>query len=142
MFLSSDVIATLLDESRTIAVVGLSSNPRRPSYEVAQYLQAHGYRIVPVNPTYAGETILNEPCYRSLTEAAQAVAQRGVQIDIVDCFRKSETIPPIAQEAVAIGARCLWLQLGVYHAEAANFARAAGLAVVMERCLKIEHMQR
>src|SRR4051812_47489430 len=102
-----DTISTLLTTSRTIAIVGLSIDPVRPSHEVAQYLQRHGYRIVPVNPTYAGQEILGEYCYATLTQAAAALESDKIRVDIVDCFRKSEAIAPIADEAIAIGARCL-----------------------------------
>jgi len=127
----------ILGTCRTIAVVGLSPQWHRPSYFAAKYMQAHGYRIVPVNPS--AQEILGEPCHASVTAAAAALAQRGEKIDMVDCFRRSDDIPPIAQEAIAIGAKCLWLQLGVVHEAAAAQARAAGLDVVMDRCVKIEH---
>lgn len=128
-------ISELLANTKTIAVVGLSPKTHRASYEVAAYLQAHGYRILPINPSHAGKLILGEQCFASLQEAAQAVKQ----IDIVDCFRKSEDIMPIAEETIEIGARCLWMQLGIVNEEAANKARAAGITVVMNHCLKIEH---
>ena len=128
-------IPQLLSEARTIAVVGLSSKPERASHQVAAYLQQHGHRIIPVNPTYAGQSILGEHCYATLTQVSR---EHGV-IDIVDCFRKSEDIVPIAEQSVAIGARCLWLQLGVVNEDAARLAQKAGLLVVMDRCLKIEH---
>lgn len=128
-------IAELLANSKTIAVVGLSPKPHRASYEVAAYMQQHGYRIVPVNPSYAGKLILGEQCYASLQDAAHAVNQ----IDIVDCFRKAEDIMPIADAAIEIGARCLWMQLGIVNEEAARKARKAGIAVVLNHCLKIEH---
>jgi predicted CoA-binding protein len=128
-------IPQLLSAARTIAVVGLSSRPDRASHQVASYLQQHGHRIIPVNPTYAGQSILGEHCYATL---AQVAREHGV-IDIVDCFRKSEDILPIAEQAVAIGARCLWLQLGVVNEEAARLAQKAGMLVVMDHCLKIEH---
>lgn len=124
----------------TIAVVGLSSKADRPSHEVAQYMQAHGYRIIPINPTYAGTHILGEYCHASLTEAAEALASQGTNIEIVDCFRKSNAMLPIAAEAISIGARCLWMQLGVINEAAASKATDAGLRVVMDRCIKIEHM--
>jgi predicted CoA-binding protein len=136
----SDIIADILRTSRTIAVVGLSTNPARDSHEVAEYLQRKGYRIVPVNPTYAGQEILGERCHASLHDAASALNKDGVAIDVVDCFRKSEAIEPIADEAIAIGARCLWMQLGVINENAAAKARDAGLAVVMNHCIKVEHM--
>jgi uncharacterized protein len=127
----------ILGTCRTIAVVGLSPQWHRPSFFAAKYMQAHGYRIVPVNPGAA--EILGERCHPSVTEAARVLAAQGHRIDMVDCFRKSEDIPPLAQEAIAIGAKCLWLQLGVVNEPAAAAARAAGLDVVMDRCVKIEH---
>jgi predicted CoA-binding protein len=133
-------IATLrriLGTCKTIAVVGLSPQWHRPSFFAAKYMQAHGYRIVPVNPS--APEILGEASYPSVTAAAQALAAQGQRIDLVDCFRKSEDIPPIADEAIAIGAKCLWLQIGVVNDAAAAQARAAGLDVVMDRCVKIEH---
>jgi predicted CoA-binding protein len=132
-------IIQILQDSHTVAVVGLSNNPDRASHEVAEYLQEHGYKIVPVNPVYAGQQILGEPVYASLKEAADALASRGQRIDIVDCFRKAEDIPPLAKEAIAVRAGCLWMQLGIENQAAADLARAAGLEVVMNRCTKIEH---
>jgi predicted CoA-binding protein len=132
-------VKEILQDSKTIAVVGMSSRPERDSFIVANYLQAHGLRVVPVNPTYAGTEILGEKVYTSLQEAADALAAAGQQIDIVDCFRKSDDIAPIAREAIAIRARCLWMQLGVENRAAADMAVAAGLDVVMDRCIKIEH---
>lgn len=129
----------ILAASRTIAVVGLSADPDRPSHEVAEYMQRHGYRIVPVNPTYAGTHILGEHCYATLTQAATAASESGSNIDIVDCFRKSEFIMPIVEEAIAIHARCVWMQLGVMDPAAAAKAEAAGLFAVMDKCIKIEH---
>ena len=117
---------------RTIAVVGLSPMPHRDSHHVAQYMQSHGYRIVPVNPTYAGATILGERCYPDL-------AAIPGHVDLVDVFRKPADAVDIARQAVAIGAGTLWLQIGVISAEAAAIARAGGLEVVMDRCVKIEH---
>lgn len=127
----------ILGNCRTLAVVGLSPQWHRPSFFAAKYMQAHGYRIVPVNP--GATEILGERAYPSVTAAAQALATQGQRIDMVDCFRRSEDIPPIADEAIAIGAKCLWLQLGVVNEDAAAKARAAGLDVVMDRCVKIEH---
>jgi uncharacterized protein len=126
-------IATLreiLAQARTIAVVGLSQNWHRPSNFAAKYLKHHGYRIIPVNPMY--DEVLGERCYPSLSAIPEAV-------DIVDCFRKAEDIPPLAEEAIAIGARVLWMQLGIVHLPAATMAANAGLKVVMDRCIKIEH---
>ncbi|KRD14654.1 MULTISPECIES: CoA-binding protein [Acidovorax] len=139
-----DTISTLRDiltHCRTLAVVGLSPQWHRPSYFAAKYMQAHGYRIVPVNPLVAreGGQILGETAYASVADAAQALAARGERIDMVDCFRKSEDIPPLAGEAIAIGARCLWLQLGVFNETARLQAKAAGLQVIENRCVKIEH---
>ena len=128
-----DDIATLrriLKDSRTIAVVGLSANWYRPSYFAAKYMQEHGYRIIPVNPQY--DNILGEPCRKSLADIPE-------KVDIVDCFRRSEEIPAIAEEAIAIGAKVLWMQLGVTSEAARRRAQAAGLEVVEDRCVKIEH---
>jgi hypothetical protein len=127
----------ILGTCRTIAVVGLSPQWHRPSFFAAKYMQEHGFRVVPVNP--GATEILGERCYPSVTAASEALARDGHGIDMVDCFRRSEDIPPIADEAIAIGAKCLWLQLGVVHEAAAARARAAGLDVVMDRCVKIEH---
>jgi predicted CoA-binding protein len=129
-------IHTILDHCRTVAVVGLSPRPHRDSYQVARYMQAQGWRIVPVNPNASGE-ILGERVYPSLREAAQ-----HARIELVNCFRNSADIPPIVEEAIAIGAQAVWMQLGVEHAAAADRARAAGLAVVQNRCLKIDHAAR
>lgn len=132
-------IDEILKASKTIAVVGMSNKTDRDSFIVARYLQSHGYRVVPVNPTYAGTEILGEKVHASLHEAAAALAAAGQQIDVVDCFRKSADIPPVAREAVAIRARVLWMQLGVENQDAADMASAAGLDVVMNHCIKIEH---
>lgn len=126
-------IAAILDGGLTVAVVGLSPSPERDSHRVARYMQAQGWRIVPINPNASG-MLLGEPVYPSLTEAA-----RHARIDLVNCFRKSAEIPPIVEEAIAIGAPALWLQLGVVHETAAARARAAGLRVVQNRCLMIDH---
>lgn len=136
---STDSIAAIITECKTIAIVGFSPKPERPSHGVAQYLQRHGYRIVPINPGLSGTQQLGETCYANLTEAADAIKQEGGQIEMVDCFRRSEAIDQLADEAIAIGARCLWMQLGVINSTAAGKARAAGLAVVVDRCTKIEH---
>ncbi|HJV83070.1 CoA-binding protein [Noviherbaspirillum sp.] len=136
---NEDFIPALLGDSHTIAVVGLSSHEDRPSYEVAHYMQSHGYRIVPVNPTYAGTHILGEHCYSSLHDAAAAVEKEGGRIDIVDCFRKSEHILPVVEDAIAIKAPCVWMQIGVINQAAADKAEAAGLKVVMDKCIKVEH---
>jgi hypothetical protein len=137
-----DLIARMLARCRTIAVVGMSINPERDSHQVARYLQNNGYRIVPVNPTYAGKTILGEQCHASLHDAADKLENEGRSIDMVDCFRRSDAMEAIADAAINIGAQCLWMQLGVVNEAAADKARAAGLAVVMDRCTKIEHAYR
>ncbi|MGZ3158553.1 MAG: CoA-binding protein [Burkholderiaceae bacterium] len=141
MKLSTNVISNILASCRTTAVVGLSAKPNRASQGVSQYMQQHGYRIIPVNPVYAGTYILDEFCYATLGEAAKALSTDNHKIDLVNCFRQSEAISPIADDAIAIGARCLWMQLGIINEEAARKAMAAGLDVVMDRCLKIEHMR-
>jgi len=130
-------IDRILSDSRIIAVVGLSANPERYSHKVAQYMQAHGYRVVPVNPTYAGQQILGQRCCASLAEAALALSQ--AHIDIVACFRQPAEIPVIAAQAIGIGARCLWMQLDIVNETAAAIARAAGIDVVMDACLMVEH---
>ncbi len=134
---SIQTLRRVLAECRTIAVVGLSPQWHRPSHFVGKYLLAHGYRMVPVNPV--ATQILGEPCYPDLQAAAAALKAQGIAIDMVDCFRKSEDIGPLADDAIAIGAKCLWMQLGVVNEDAAARARAAGLDVVMDRCVKIEH---
>ena len=120
----------ILGTARTIAVVGLSQHWYRPSYFAAKYMQDHGYRIVPVNPTCA--EILGERCYPDLASIPGPV-------DMVDCFRRAPDIPPLARAAVAKGARVLWMQLAIRNDEAARIATDAGLDVVMDRCVKIEH---
>jgi len=120
----------ILREARTIAVVGLSANWFRPSYFAAKYMQDHGYRIIPVNPTY--QEVLGQTCYPNLAAIPDPV-------DIVDCFRKPQEMVEIARAAVAIRARVLWMQLGIVNPEAAKIAVDAGLDVVMDRCVKIEH---
>ena len=124
------VIREILQTARTIAVVGLSSNVLRPSNFVAFYLQRHGYRIVPVNPNE--REVLGEPAYASLSEVP-------FHVDVVDVFRASPFVPPIAEEAVRVGAGALWLQFGVISAEGAQIAERGGLKVVVDRCMKVEH---
>ncbi|MBC7575697.1 MAG: CoA-binding protein [Herminiimonas sp.] len=136
MHLHTEVLARY----RTIAIVGLSPRADRPSNQVARYMQSHGYRIIPVNPAIAGQTLLGETCYATLADAAASLGKDNVDIEIVDCFRKSEDIGPVAEEAIAIGANCLWMQLGVVNPEAAARAEKAGLIVVADRCIKIDHM--
>ena len=120
----------ILTTSRVIAVVGLSAHWYRPSYFAAKYMQDHGYRIIPVNPNHA--EVLGERSYPSIATIPDA-------IDIVDCFRRPEEMPPLARDAVAKGAKVLWMQLGIRSDEAAAIASGAGLDVVMDRCVKIEH---
>jgi uncharacterized protein len=126
---------TLLQQYRHIAIVGISADQYRPSHFVAIYLQAEGYDIIPVNPKYAGQTLLGKRVYTSLTEAKEA----GEEIEIVDVFRKAEDVPPVAEEAIAIGARVLWLQLGIRNDEVGKRAHEAGLIFVQDRCIKMEH---
>jgi len=128
-----DDISTLrriLRDCRTIAVVGLSAEWHRPSFFAAKYMQQHGYRIVPVNPRYP--EVLGERCYASLRDIPH-------HVDMVDVFRRTEDVLPIAEQAIAIGARCLWQQIGVKNLAAADLVRMAGLDAVMDRCVKIEH---
>ena len=132
MMPSDDELHALLTEARTIAVVGLSPNPMRPSNSVARYLLRTGYRIVPVNPGH--NEILGEPSYRTLTEAG-----REHSIDVVDVFRRSEHVGPIVDEAIALRPKLIWLQLGVVDAAAAQRAETAGIPFVMDHCLAIEH---
>lgn len=120
----------ILKSVKTIAVVGLSAQWHRPSYFAAKYLQDHGYRIIPVNPMY--DEVLGEKCYKSLRDIPG-------RVDVVDCFRKSAEIPAIAEDAIAIGAKVLWMQLGVTSPQARARAEEAGLEVVENRCMKIEH---
>ena len=120
----------ILSEHRTIAMVGLSATWYRPSYFAAKYLQEHGYRVIPVNPNY--ETILGERCYPDIDSIPEPV-------DVVDVFQRSEAVPPFAEAAIRHRAKVLWMQLGVVNEDAAELARQAGLEVVMDRCMKIEH---
>lgn len=124
-------IADILARTRVVALVGASPKPDRDSYEVMQFMQRHGYRVIPVNPQAAGTTILGETCVATLGDIAEP-------IDMVDVFRKPDAVPAIVDEAIAVGAKTVWMQLGVVHDEAAARAEAAGIAVVMNRCPKIE----
>ena len=124
-------IEEILRETKLIALVGASANPRRDSYGVMQFLQGKGYRVIPVNPGLAGQTLNGEKVYATLADIPE-------RIDMVDVFRNSEAAGPVAGEAVKIGAKYIWMQLGVVNEEAATRARAAGLKVVMNRCPKIE----
>ena len=125
-----NTLRRLLRENHVIAVVGLSGDWFRPSYFAAKYLREHGYRIIPVNPQY--QEVLGEKCYPNL----RAIPDK---VDVVDCFRKSDEIPPLADDAIAIGAKVLWMQIGVINPAAAEKAQKAGLEVIMDRCMKIEH---
>ena len=125
-----EAIRSLLQQARTIAVVGISAKPDRPSHEVAHYLQRAGYTIIPVNPAY--EEVLGQKCYPSLHEVPG-------KIDLVDVFRKPAEVMAVVDEAIAVGAGSVWLQLGVIAPDAADKAAAAGLKVVSDRCTKIEH---
>jgi predicted CoA-binding protein len=124
----------ILTSHKTVAMVGLSNNPMRPSHFAAIYMLAEGYDVIPVNPRYAGETILGQTVYASLEDIPP-----NRKVGIVDVFRKPSDVPPIAEQAIAIGAKVLWMQLGVVNFDAARKAREAGLEVVMDRCVKIEH---
>jgi len=123
----------LLCAYRSVAVVGLSANWHRPSFFAAKYLKDHDYRVIPVNPRY--QEVLGERCWPDLAAAA---ADAG-PVEVVDCFRRAEDIPPLVDEAIAVGAKVLWMQLGVVDLDAARRAHEAGLAVVMDRCMKIEY---
>lgn len=129
-----NTLRRILNDCRVIAVVGLSANWHRPSFFAAKYMQEHGYRVIPVNPQY--QEVLGEKCYASLRDLPANLADK---VDMVDVFRKTADVLPIAEDAVAIGARVLWQQLGVRNQAAADLARARGLESVMDRCVKIEH---
>jgi uncharacterized protein len=126
------LLRRILREVRTIAMVGASPDWNRPSYFAMKYLQIKGYRVIPVNPKAAGGEILGERVYASLKDIPE-------KIDMVDIFRSSSAVPPIVEDAIAIGAKVVWMQLGVINQQAARRARAAGLEVVMDACVKIEH---
>jgi predicted CoA-binding protein len=129
---SEEELRRILADYRVVAVVGLSNDPERDSHRVAEYLAAHGYRVIPVNPQAA--EILGEKSYPSLHAVAEAE-----KVEIVDIFRRPDAIPAIVDQAIAIGAKVIWMQLGLSHHQAAERARAAGLAVVQSRCIKEEH---
>ena len=134
MILSNEHVATIrkvLRESKTIAVVGLSPKPNRPSHQVASYLMEAGYTIIPVNP--GQDVILGQTCYPNLRDIPTPV-------DMVDIFRRQEEVVPIVNDAISIGARFIWMQQGIVNEEAAEKAEAAGLTVIMDRCTKIDHM--
>ena len=131
--LGADPIAEILKASKTIAVVGLSSNPMRPSHEVTEYMQRAGYRIIPVNPNE--KEVLGEKSYARLEDVPE-------KVDLVNIFRRPEEVPPVVESAIRIGATVVWMQSGIENAEAAERARAAGLAVVEDACVLIEHRKR
>ncbi len=124
-------IADIFRTCKTVAVVGLSSDESRPSYRIARYLQGCGFRVIPINPNL--KEVLGEKAYPSLRDVPE-------KIDIVDVFRRSEDVPPIAEDAIAIGAKCLWMQEGIVNKQAAKRAEQAGLNVVMDRCIMMEHL--
>ncbi|MCF8210670.1 MAG: CoA-binding protein [Rhodoferax sp.] len=128
----ADSISHILTRFRTVAVVGLSPKSHRDSYQVSRYMQQHGWRIVPINPL--ADNILGEPAYASLTEAA-----RHEKIGLVNVFRNPDDVPPIVEEAIELGAQAVWLQKGISHAIAAARARSAGLWLVQDKCLMVEH---
>ena len=125
-----ETIRSILKENKSIAVVGLSANWNRPSFFASKYMQQKGYKIIPVNPRYS--EILGEKCYKSLLDIEE-------KVDIVDCFRRSDDILPIATDAIKIKAKVLWMQLSVFNEDATVLSRNAGLKVVQDRCVKIEH---
>jgi predicted CoA-binding protein len=130
---SADPVLEILKTYKSIAVVGLSSNPMRPSHEVTEYMQSAGYRIIPVNPN---ETeVLGEKSYARLEDVPE-------KIEIVDIFRRAEDVPPVVESAIRVGAKVVWMQLGIENEEAAEKARAAGLTVVEDACILIEHRKR
>ena len=127
-----EAVARILDSYRTVAVVGLSPKPHRDSFEVAQYMQAQGWRIIPINPN--AQSILGEKAYPSLLEAAA-----HERIELVNVFRNSADVPPVVDDAIAVGATAIWLQLGIVHEDSAALARQAGVLVVQDKCLLVEH---
>jgi predicted CoA-binding protein len=130
---TEDVIRSILERYRTLAIVGLSSKPSRPSYGVAAYLKTHGYHVIPVNPNEV--TVLGERAYARLEDIPE-------RIEVVVIFRRSEYVPGIVDEAIRLGARVIWMQEGVAHEEAASRARQAGLLVIQDRCMLKEHARR
>ena len=134
MYDDINTLRRILKECRVLAIVGLSANWHRPSYFAAKYMLEHGYRVIPVNPQY--QEVLGQKCYASLRDIPRSVVG---QIDLVDVFRKTADVMPVAEDAIAIGARVLWQQLGVRNEAAAARAQATGLKSVMDRCVKIEH---
>src|SRR6267142_4122899 len=129
----ADAILELLKKYKTIAVVGLSSNPMRPSYDVTEYMQAAGYRIIPVNPNE--RKVLGEKSYARLEDVRE-------KIEIVNVFRRAGEVPPVVESAIRVGAKVVWMQLGIENEEAAAMARAAELVVVEDACILVEHRRR
>ncbi|GCE22691.1 CoA-binding protein [Dictyobacter kobayashii] len=134
-YLMPDAIIKILGDYKHIAVVGLSAKPRRPSRDVSAYMQEAGYDIIPINPLYAGQQILGQRVYATLADARAA----GKQIEIVNVFRRPEQTPPFADEAASVGAKALWLQLGIANTETRRRAQAAGLIYIEDKCIKVEH---
>jgi uncharacterized protein len=130
---SADVILELLKRYKTIAVVGLSSNPMRPSFGVTEYMQDAGYRVIPVNPNE--REVLGEKSYARLEDVPE-------KVDIVNIFRRAEDVPPVVESAIRIGAKVVWMQQGIENEEAAEKARAAGLVVIEDACILVEHRKR
>ena len=130
---SADPILDILTKYKTIAVVGLSSNPARPSYGVTEHMQSAGYHIIPVNPNETD--VLGEPSYASLEDVPQ-------KIEIVDVFRRPEEVPPVVDAAIRAGAKVIWMQLGIANEPAAEKARSAGITVIMDACILVEHKKR
>ena len=137
-----DLIDEILDNVKTIAVVGLSDNPARDSHGVSKYMQSQGYRIIPVNPALKGATVLGEPACDDLAAASQVAHEQGAEIDLVDVFRRSEFAGAVTDDAISIGARYVWMQDGVVDQAAAERARNAGLGVVMDDCILRQHKRR
>lgn len=137
-----DLIDEILDNVKTIAVVGLSDNPARDSHGVSAYMQSQGYRIIPVNPALKGSVVLGEPSYDDLASASTAAESQGLSIDLVDVFRRSEFAGGVTDDAIAIGARYVWMQDGVVDQDAAARARDAGLGVIMDDCILRQHKRR
>ena len=137
-----DLIDEILDNVKTIAVVGLSDNPARDSHGVSKYMQSQGYRIIPVNPALNGATVLDEQSYDDLAAASAAAHEQGLTIDLVDVFRRSEFAGAVTDDAVSIGARYVWMQDGVVDEAAAQRAQDAGLGVIMDDCILRQHRRR
>lgn len=137
-----DLIDEILENVKTIAVVGLSDNPARDSHGVSAYMQSQGYRIIPVNPALNRSAVLGEQAYDDLASASAAAQEQGLKIDLVDVFRRSEFAGGVTDDAIAIGAEYVWMQDGVVDEAAAERARAAGMGVVMDDCILRQHKRR